>query len=121
MLLFRPRQQIRQASAAQASQKKSRHTGESRRPWRKWIPAFVLVRELKDGWVGTVRPSRQPRCGFLRMRWFLNAINNVRHGEERRRCVSNHARRPCRTRPSFRDQFLFRREDEYGRCTESPE
>jgi hypothetical protein len=72
------------------------------------------MKELKDGWIGTVRPSRQPRCGFLRMRGFLNAINKVRHGEERRRRVSNHARRPCRTRPSFRDQFLhtlFRRED----------
>ena len=69
-------------------------------------PAFERVRELKDGWVGTVRPSRQPRCGFLRMRRFLNAINNIRHGEERRRRVSNHAQRPCRTRLSFRDQFL---------------
>ena len=29
-------------------------------------PAFERVRELKDGWVGTMRPSRQPRCGFLR-------------------------------------------------------
>jgi len=64
------------------------------------VPAKERVRELKDGWVGTVRPSRQPRCGFLRMRRFLNAINNVRHGEERRRRVSNHARRPYRTRPS---------------------
>ena len=47
-----------------------------------WTPAFERVKELKDGWVGTMRPSRQPRCGFLRMRRFLNAINNVRHGGE---------------------------------------
>ena len=59
--------------------------------------------------------SRQPLCGFLRMTWFLNAINKIPHGEERRRRVSNHARRPCRTRLSFRDQFLhtlLRRDDD---------
>ena len=73
---------------------------------RLWTPAKERVKELKDGWICTVRPSRQPRCGFLRISRFLSAINNVPHGEERRRRVSNHARRPCRTRLSFRDQFL---------------
>ena len=46
-------------------------------------------------------PRRRPG-----MRQFLNAIDNVRHGEERRRRVSNHAWPSCRTRLSFRDQFL---------------
>jgi hypothetical protein len=32
------------------------------------IPAFERVKELKSGWIGPVRPSRQPLCGFLRMR-----------------------------------------------------
>ena len=55
------------------------------------------------------RPSRQPRCGFLsRIRWFLNAINNVRHGEECLRRVSNHARRPCRAQfSSEANSFTF--------------
>jgi hypothetical protein len=48
-----------------------------------------------------MRPSRQPRCGFLRMTRFLNSIMGLRHGEERRRRVSNHARWPCRARLSF--------------------
>jgi len=48
-------------------------------------------------------PRRRPG-----MRWFLNAINNVRHGEERRRRVSNHARRPCRTRLSFETNSFTR-------------
>jgi hypothetical protein len=30
-----------------------------------------------------VRPSRQPLRGFLRLRTFLNAINNIPHAEER--------------------------------------
>jgi hypothetical protein len=40
-------------------------------------------------------PRRRPG-----MRRFLNAIDNLRHGEERRRRVSNHARR--RAAPGFR-------------------
>ncbi len=75
----------------------SRNTGTGRDPRQAWVPACERVKKLKDGLIGTARPSRQPRCGFLRMRWCLNAINNGRHGEERRRRVSNHARRPCRT------------------------
>ena len=98
-----------------------RHIGGGGYPWQKWVPACERVRELKDGCVGTVCPppsrgqalrdsrvaaSSGPARRRPGMRWFLNAINNVRHGEERRRRVSNHARRPCRARLSFRDQFL---------------
>ena len=45
------------------------------RRWTGASPAFKRVKKLKSGWIGPVRPSRQPLCGFLRMRWFLNAIN----------------------------------------------
>ena len=41
------------------------------------------VKELTIGWISAVRPSRQPPRGFLRMRPFLNAINNIPHAEER--------------------------------------
>jgi hypothetical protein len=33
--------------------------------------------------ISTVRPSRQPLRGFLRMRTFLNAIKDTPHAEER--------------------------------------
>jgi hypothetical protein len=33
--------------------------------------------------VYVVRPSRRPRCGLLRMTFFLNPINILRHPEER--------------------------------------
>jgi hypothetical protein len=35
------------------------------------------------GWISAVRPSRQPLRGFLRMRTFLNAIEDIPHAEER--------------------------------------
>ena len=38
-------------------------------------PAFERVKELKSSGISTVRPSRQPLRGFLRMRTFLNAVN----------------------------------------------
>jgi hypothetical protein len=53
------------------------------------------LKELTIGWMSAVRPSRQPPCpeeppqaasrrgGFLRMRTFLNAINDTPHAEER--------------------------------------
>jgi hypothetical protein len=41
------------------------------------------VKESTIGWIGAVRPSRQPLRGFLRMRTFLNAINDTPHAEER--------------------------------------
>src|SRR5882672_4496311 len=34
-------------------------------------------------WIGIARPSRRPLRGLLRMRIFLNAINNLPHPEER--------------------------------------
>jgi hypothetical protein len=44
----------------------SRSDSETRRGV--WVPAFERVKELKSGWIGPVRPSRQPLCSFLRMR-----------------------------------------------------
>jgi NodT family efflux transporter outer membrane factor (OMF) lipoprotein len=41
------------------------------------------VNKLTNGWIGVVRPSRQPLRGFLRMRGILNAIDNAPHAEER--------------------------------------
>jgi len=38
---------------------------------------------LTNGWIGVVRPSRQPLRGFLRMRRFVNAIDDKPHAEER--------------------------------------
>src|SRR5438477_6697061 len=38
-----------------------------------------------------VRPSRQPLRGFLRMRFFLNALKEVPHPEEARSAVSKDA------------------------------
>jgi hypothetical protein len=43
-----------------------------------------LVKELPIGWISTVRSSRQPLRGFLRMRNSVNAINDFPHAEERR-------------------------------------
>ena len=57
---------------------------------------------------GSARCVPRFREGRPGMKRFLNPINNVRHGEERRRRVSNRTRRPCRTRLSFRDQFFTR-------------
>ena len=75
------------------------HADEGRYPWRKWVPAKERVRELKDGWVGTVRPSRQPRCGFLRMSGFSISITYVmvRSAEDASRTT-----RGGRTAPGFR-------------------
>src|SRR6516162_5418161 len=71
-----------------------------------WQP----VKELSIGWISALRPSRQPPCpeeppqaasrrgGFLRMRNFLNYINEVPHAEERPTGrVSKHAPRPFQT------------------------
>ena len=74
-------------------------TRSCRNAMAKTRPAQERVKELKDGWnrhgaspaFARAGSSRQPRCGFLRMTYFLNAINNVPHGEEGRRRVSNHA------------------------------
>ena len=41
------------------------------------------VKEFSNGWISAVRPSRQPLRGFLRMRNFLNGIDEVPHAEER--------------------------------------
>ena len=41
------------------------------------------------------RPSRRPRCGLLRMTFFLNAIINLRHPEEARSAVSKDAGSSC--------------------------
>jgi hypothetical protein len=41
------------------------------------------VEELAVGWSSAVRPSRQPLRGFLSMRNFLNAMNDLPHPEER--------------------------------------
>jgi hypothetical protein len=51
--------------------------------------------------IGAVRSSRQPLCGVLRMRNSVNAIQDCPHGEERRRRVSNHARRSCNHPPQY--------------------
>jgi hypothetical protein len=40
---------------------------------------------IETGWIGTVRPSRQPLCGFLRMRISVNALGGSPHAEERPR------------------------------------
>src|SRR6266852_80894 len=55
----------------------------------KWRLPRVIRR-----WIGAVRPSRRPRCGLLRMTFFLNAIINPRHPEEARSAVSKDAQ-PC--------------------------
>jgi hypothetical protein len=47
------------------------------------VPTFEAVKKLTSGWIGAVRSSRQPLRGFLRMRTFLNAINDIPHAEER--------------------------------------
>src|SRR6516164_4582589 len=61
------------------------------RPLFSWQP----VKELSIAWISAVRPSRQPLRGFLRMRSFLNVINQVPHAEERPPgCVSKHAPHP---------------------------
>jgi hypothetical protein len=39
------------------------------------------VKESRTRWIGAVRPSRQPLCGFLRMRNCGNAINDLPHAE----------------------------------------
>src|SRR5437660_435982 len=44
---------------------------------------------------GPVRPSRRPLRGLLRMRFFLNAIINLRHPEEARSAVSTDAISSC--------------------------
>src|SRR5439155_19975891 len=46
--------------------------------------------------IDAVRPSRRPRCGLLRMTFFLNAIINLRHPEEARSAVSKDACSPMR-------------------------
>ncbi len=40
------------------------------------------------GWIGAVRPSRQPLRGFLRMRDSISGINSSPHAEERPRGAS---------------------------------
>src|SRR5271165_5691428 len=35
------------------------------------------------GWINAVRSSRQPLRGFLRMRNWVNAINDIPHADER--------------------------------------
>jgi hypothetical protein len=39
--VFRPKQGIQQVTGANGDIKKSRHTGEGRCLWQKWIPAFA--------------------------------------------------------------------------------
>jgi hypothetical protein len=60
-------------------------------------PAKELVKKSTDGWISAVRPSRRPLRSLLRMTDFLNAINDIPHGEERQGRVSNHAPRGCET------------------------
>ena len=48
------------------------------------FPRKEHVKEFKIGWISTVRSSRQPLRGFLRMRSFLNPIKDLPHAEERR-------------------------------------
>ncbi len=50
--------------------------------------------------IGAVRPSRRPRCGLLRMTFFLNSIASLPHPEEARSAVSKDAR-------SYSSGFLF--------------
>src|SRR5437868_15165425 len=52
-------------------------------PMAQMGPAFEAVRKLTTGWISAVRPSRQPLCGFLRMRNSSHAINDFPHAEER--------------------------------------
>jgi hypothetical protein len=42
-----------------------------------------VCEEIETGWISAVRSSRQPLRGFLRMRKFLNVINDIPHAEER--------------------------------------
>ena len=41
------------------------------------------TRPLAKGWISALRSSRQPLRGFLRMRNYINAINDIPHAEER--------------------------------------
>ncbi len=41
------------------------------------------LKELTIDWISTVRSSRQPLRGFLRMRNSINAIKDFPHAEER--------------------------------------
>ncbi len=49
--------------------------GLSLRPWYSSSPLLRACEEFAGSWISTVRPSRQPLRGFLRLRKFLNAIN----------------------------------------------
>src|SRR5229473_1660786 len=58
---------------------------------------IVVAGGAADAWIIVVRPSRRPRCGLLRMTFFLNAITNLRHPEEARSAVSKDAKMLMRT------------------------
>jgi hypothetical protein len=53
--------------------------------------ASELVKVCVAARSGTLRPSRQPLRGLLRMRFFLNAIKELPHPEEARSAVSKDA------------------------------
>jgi hypothetical protein len=52
------------------------------------IRAKERVDEFKIGWISTVRSSRLPLRGFLRMRNSANAIKVFPHAEERSKSAS---------------------------------
>ena len=66
-------------------------------PPARFADSLPRLRELLQNpaisWISAVRPSRRPLCGLLRMRIFLNAINNIRHAEERSTGARREARR----------------------------
>jgi hypothetical protein len=45
-------------------------------------PCFERVKQVTVAWISTVRPSRQPFRGFLRMRRFQNATKEIPQAEE---------------------------------------
>src|SRR6266478_7962336 len=50
--------------------------------------------------MSTVRPSRRPRCGLLRMRFFFYSIKSLPHPEEARSGVSKDALSPRASEPA---------------------
>src|SRR5438128_7011010 len=66
------------------------------------FPAKELVKKSRMGWIDTVRPSRRPLRGLLRMRNFLNVIKGFPHAEGAQR-----ARLEARTTAMQPISFIF--------------